>query len=73
MKQLLNMVKKNIENDFQLWITDQFMNEKNILYKDFLTIIHDTLIVIDKSIVDIYIFFHFYFTYFLFIVVSSIQ
>jgi len=51
----LNIVKQNIENDFQQWTTDQFIREKNIFYKDFLIIIHDTSIVIDKSITDTYI------------------
>lgn len=52
---LLNMIKLNIEKDFQLWTTEQFKIEKKIFYKDFCTILHDTSIVIDKTIIDTYI------------------
>ncbi|CAF3676931.1 unnamed protein product [Rotaria sp. Silwood1] len=49
-KQFLIIVKQNIEKDFQQWTTNYCIQEKNILYKDFLTIIHDTSIVIQKYI-----------------------
>jgi hypothetical protein len=58
MKQFLDIVKQDIEKDFLQWTTDQFITDKNILYHDFLRIIYDTSIVIDKFIVDSYIFFH---------------
>jgi hypothetical protein len=58
MKQFLDMVKQDIDKDFQQWTTDRFVTEKSILYNDFLTIIHDTSIVIDKSIIENYIFFY---------------
>ncbi|CAF1169975.1 unnamed protein product [Adineta steineri] len=58
MKEFLNLIQQNIEKDFQEWITDHFIVEKNILYKDFLTILHDTSIVIDKSIITTYIYFY---------------
>jgi len=57
-KLFLNIVQQNIEKDFQEWTTNRFITEKNILYKDFLIIIHDTSIVIDKFMIDTYIFFH---------------
>ncbi len=57
-KQLLNIVKQNIEKDFQQWTTEQFIIEKNILFNDFLTILHDTSFVIDKSSANTYIFSH---------------
>jgi len=44
-KQFLNLIQQNIEKDFQDWITDHFILEKNILYNDFLTIFHDTFLV----------------------------
>ncbi|UJR24052.1 hypothetical protein I4U23_027020 [Adineta vaga] len=50
-KEFLILVQQNIENDFRQWITERFLNEKTILYKDFLNILHDTSIVINKSIV----------------------
>jgi len=55
-KLFLNLIQQNIEKDFQRWITDHFNAEKTILYSDFLTILHDTFNVIDKSIVITYIF-----------------
>ncbi len=58
MKQLLNIVKQNIEKDFQQWTTEQFIMEKNILFNDFLRILHDTSFVIDKSSANTYIFSH---------------
>lgn len=48
-KLFLVNVQENIEKDFHQWISNNFLSEKNILYKDFLNIIHDTSINIDKS------------------------
>ncbi|CAF3265042.1 unnamed protein product [Rotaria socialis] len=53
LKQLLTDVKQNIEKDFQQWITNHFHLEKNILYHDFLTIIRDTSVIVDKSFIEI--------------------
>ena len=46
---LLNMVRSNIEKDFQQWNTEHFLQEKTILFQDFQTIIDDTSISIKKS------------------------
>ncbi|CAF1432633.1 unnamed protein product [Rotaria magnacalcarata] len=53
LKQLLTNVKQNIEKDFQQWVTNYFHLEKNILYNDFLTIIQDTSIIVNKSFIEI--------------------
>jgi hypothetical protein len=52
LKQFLTTVKLNLEEDFKQWSTNHFDLEKKIFLKDFLTIIHDTSIAIDKFIVD---------------------
>ncbi|CAF1008062.1 unnamed protein product [Rotaria sordida] len=44
----LTIIKQNIEKDFQQWITNHFTLEKNILYNDFLTIIHHTSTIINN-------------------------
>lgn len=46
---LLDIIRDNIDKDFQQWNTKHFLHEKNILLEDFRTIIHDTSLSINKT------------------------
>lgn len=50
--ELLTMIKLNIDRDFHQWTTNEFNSEKTILYNDFVKIIDDTSINIDKSFIE---------------------
>ena len=45
----VNIVRENIEKDFEQWNTEHFLHEKNILLEDFRTIIRDTSLSINKT------------------------
>lgn len=43
------VVQRNLDDDFQRWLTERFIAEKTLLYQDFTTILCDTSVMIDKS------------------------
>ena len=52
MRSLLNTVQQNLQEDFEHWNTAQFTDEKHILYGNFLSILRDTSIAIDKLVLS---------------------
>ena len=52
LRSLLSTVQQSLQEDFERWHTEQFTYEKHILYEDFLSILHDTSIVIDKLVLS---------------------